>query len=119
MASDGLCLFRLVDVRVLFAPSAHFHTLTVSQILLRRLFLTMKTRIALSTDAQNILPIDAQFAELRLVAQAQGQTPYEPEYEPSALASCQLYSRRSAAFGKARAGTGEPASAFLIYVRKL
>jgi hypothetical protein len=71
------------------APSDHFHTLTLPEILHRRLFLTIKTRIALSTDAQNTLPIDAHSSELRLVAQAQGQTP------------------------------DEPASAFLIYVRKL
>jgi hypothetical protein len=64
-----------------------FHTLTVPEILHRRLFLTIKTRIALSKDPQDTLPIDAHSSEL-ILAQSQG-------------------------------GTGEPASAFLIYVRKL
>jgi hypothetical protein len=65
-----------------------FHTLTVPEILHRWLFLTIKTRIAVSTDAQNTLPIVAHSSELIL----------GPSH---------------------RAGTGEPASAFLIYVRKL
>ncbi len=37
------------------------------------------------TDAQNTLPIDAHSSELRLVDQAQGQTPDEPAYEVTAL----------------------------------
>jgi len=41
----------------------------------------MKTRIALRTEANNILPIDAHFAELRLVAPGQGDTPDEPADE--------------------------------------
>ena len=63
----------------------HVHTLTVPEILHRRLFLTIKTRIALITDAQKILAIDAHSSELRLVAQAQGQTPDEPVYETALL----------------------------------
>jgi hypothetical protein len=35
----------------------------------------MKTGIALYTDTQNKLPIDTHFADLTLVAHAQGPTP--------------------------------------------
>ena len=39
----------------------------------------------MSTDEQYILPIDAHSSELRLVAQAQGQTPDEPVFETALL----------------------------------
>jgi hypothetical protein len=49
-----------------------------------RLFLTMKTRIALNSDAQNILPINAHVAEHTLAVEAQGQTPDETADETTA-----------------------------------
>ena len=85
MASDGCACFGSSFSRIVRAPSTHFHTLTVPEILHRRFFLTIKTRIALSTDAQYILPIDAHSSELRLVAPAQGRTPDEPVYETALL----------------------------------
>ena len=71
--------------RIVRALCTLFHTLTVAEDSSPPAFLYNKKRIALSTDEQYILPIDAHSWELRLVAQAQGQTPDEPVYETALL----------------------------------
>jgi hypothetical protein len=86
----------------------HFRTTAAPEIFHRRLFLTMKTRITLVTDAQNILPIGADFSELRLAAQGQGQTQDERADNATAPLSRQLPNRRSTAFGQPGFGFGKP-----------
>jgi hypothetical protein len=75
----------------------------------------MKTRIALSTEANKTLPIDAHFAELRLVAPGQGEAPDEPADEtPVRLLGDRRVDDQQGS--DKPTGSGKPASEILRYV---
>lgn len=85
MASVGLCLFRLVVFayrsRAVY-PFSHPDRAGDSS---PPAFPYNKNKDCIEYGREEHMPIDAHSSELRLVAQAQGQTPDEPAYEVTAL----------------------------------